>query len=106
MLWVDHGTYEFKMGDGIINTEIDLNHCDEVSKQEEGFETNHNEDVVEILNSSDTTNIDTQELDMTTAAVQMRHQARQDSTAKRPLKITVVNELNLTPKEFQVLQEM
>ena len=41
----------------------------------------------------------------TNAAVQTRDQVRQETTKRRPLKITVIDELNIISGEFKVLQE-
>jgi len=48
---------------------------------------------------SDSENIDTN------SAVQTREQVRKETVKKRPLKVTVVDELNITSDEFRVLQE-
>ena len=41
----------------------------------------------------------------TNAAVQTRDQVRKETTKRRPLKVTVIDELNITSDEFRVLQE-
>ena len=43
--------------------------------------------------------------DFATSAVQTRQQVRQETKSKRPLKVTVVDELNISSDEFRTLQE-
>ena len=54
---VDHGTDDFKMGDGVINTEDDFDHIEEEGKREDCFQSSCTEDVGAISSSSDSVDI-------------------------------------------------
>ena len=78
-----------------INYEMGADECITLSK----------EVINDVVKSDEFNNCESDDYTGNIAAVQTRGQHRDDARSKRPLKVTVVDALNITPDEFRLLQE-
>ena len=96
----ESGGKEFKMGD----TEPDSNIKNDVISYETVLDTSGIESSYKETSSGGNMNTEIQ-LCEEASAVQTRQQSANETKSKRPLKVTVIDALSLSPENFRILQE-